>query len=442
MKKIKGKPEPEKGYLLVYLSGECFVCAKCNSDNKKRDIKIYLKQFLEDISCRNAVDLNHQWIRKELKDALKLAKIEQSQEEEIFSNYLVYYKGSIFGSDLDLVQTNEQLDIYDGKKICCSIQLYKKHTWVYVAILLVTILLIGLLFMILANNGDSHHNDSPLNVINSPLEKMENESNVHVEHRIPSDFVFLPADTLLHCSCVTNYHYFPDYGEYYYDDHIYKDIPIGEFYICNHEVTQKEYKSIMGEMPEQDNVGDSLPVMYLSVREMIVYCNNRSQLDGYIGCYSISGDTISYLPDGKGYRLPMQEEWLYAARGGVKKQTEFIATNNLLESAWYGRNSNKRPHNVATKNPNSIGMFDMEGNASEVVMSIYHRKKTRQLGITTSEIYCSFENYLGYYEGDYYSWGVWPKTESYDHTFTQRDLDNEDYKEWYNDRGFRVVLVK
>lgn len=66
------------------------------------------------------------------------------------------------------------------------------------------------------------------------------------------------------------------------------------------------------------------------------------------------------------YRLPTEAEWEYAARGGnERKGCMFSGSNDLDEVGWYGGNSESNPHNVATKMPNELGLYDMSGGVWE-----------------------------------------------------------------------------
>ena len=67
-----------------------------------------------------------------------------------------------------------------------------------------------------------------------------------------------------------------------------------------------------------------------------------------------------------GGRLPTEAEWEFAARGGtVSSGFTYSGSNSLDEVAWYGSNSGCSTHPVGRKQPNELGLYDMNGNVFE-----------------------------------------------------------------------------
>ena len=72
------------------------------------------------------------------------------------------------------------------------------------------------------------------------------------------------------------------------------------------------------------------------------------------------------------YRLPTEAEWEYACRAGSESAFHFGDDESSLEDyAWYADNSDEKPHDVGTKEPNTFGLFDMHGNVMEWVIDGY-----------------------------------------------------------------------
>lgn len=185
---------------------------------------------------------------------------------------------------------------------------------------------------------------------------------------IPADFVLVPAGKLKA-----------------------KEVELDSFYICRHELTQGEYKQHMKELKEhnytytsyiawpsdyEDTIEiqeDSIPVI-ATYEEIAEYCNKRSKADGYDGFYIISESGITINKNGNGYRLPTEHEWSFAAVGGAKNERyNYVGSNKVGEVGWYGGNSGYRPHKIEQKKPNSLGIYDMSGNVSELIER--HKKK-------------------------------------------------------------------
>ncbi len=200
--------------------------------------------------------------------------------------------------------------------------------------------------------------------------------------RIPRDFVLVPGGV---------------YHASEWDDKTEKernfDVKIDSFYVCKYELTQKEFENVMGRIDPQNYTftidadkaktfkGDSIPVIG-SYLDFINYCNKKNSQDGYDGFYNVDGKKVSVKSTGNGYRLLTKYEWAYLAQKG-----NYYKKNNLGDVAWYGRNSNNRPHAVGQKLPNDLGVYDMFGNVSEFLLDDK-----------------SFRGFRCYGGGDYMSW--------------------------------------
>ncbi|MFK7946005.1 MAG: SUMF1/EgtB/PvdO family nonheme iron enzyme [Saprospiraceae bacterium] len=140
------------------------------------------------------------------------------------------------------------------------------------------------------------------------------------------------------------------------------EVTVPTFHISKYQVTQKQWQEIMDNNPSHFK-GENRPVECVSwndTQEFIKKINQKTD---------------------KKYRLPIEAEWEFAARGGNKSQNyKYAGSNNLNEVAWYNKNSrnlgkehrNYGTNPVGTKKPNELGIYDMNGNVWERCEDKWH----------------------------------------------------------------------
>ena len=157
------------------------------------------------------------------------------------------------------------------------------------------------------------------------------------------------------------------WGDGDYDKLPTHEVTVSSFYMSKYEVTQELYQEVMGTNPSNWK-GDNLPVERVSWYDAVEFCNALSKMEGLTPAYSGSGSSITWNRNANGYRLPTEAEWEYAAGGGSSNRTKWAGTNSessLENYAWYDSNSGNQTHPVGTKEPNSLGLYDMSGNVWE-----------------------------------------------------------------------------
>jgi formylglycine-generating enzyme required for sulfatase activity len=125
-----------------------------------------------------------------------------------------------------------------------------------------------------------------------------------------------------------------------------------DYYLGQYEVTQGQWKAIMGSNPSYFKKGDKHPVESVSWNEVQTFIRKLN------------------AKTGKHYRLPTEAEWEYACRSGCKDQT-YCGSNSVGSVAWYGGNSGHKTHPVGQKQANGLGLYDMSGNVWEWVQDRY-----------------------------------------------------------------------
>jgi formylglycine-generating enzyme required for sulfatase activity/tRNA A-37 threonylcarbamoyl transferase component Bud32 len=161
-------------------------------------------------------------------------------------------------------------------------------------------------------------------------------------------------------------------------------VEVSEFYLGVHEVTQKQFREVMGYNPSffsknasknargkevnyRDEPGggkakiplgddpEDYPVENVSWDEAVAFCRQLTEMD-------------KKKPGGWVYRLPREAEWEYACRAGAPSSQPFPFGKSLsaLQANFDGKGvSLERTRKVGAAEKNAFGLFDMHGNVWE-----------------------------------------------------------------------------
>jgi sulfatase modifying factor 1 len=186
------------------------------------------------------------------------------------------------------------------------------------------------------------------------------------------------------------------------------EVTLDSFYVARHEVTLREFRQFAdaagyrtsaekhegaySQTPYETHwklLGyrqtDDEPVLQMSWNDAAHYCNWLSRARGISPAYDVNtgalldegGQPTSDVRKVKGYRLPTEAEWEFAARERGRKvrfgngkdiarpsEINFDASSGKYSYAEKGINR-KRSVPVGSFAPNSLGLYDMSGNAWE-----------------------------------------------------------------------------
>jgi len=183
------------------------------------------------------------------------------------------------------------------------------------------------------------------------------EKNYPIWHEPLSDKILIENHTNMQFVYVPGGEYLMGCGEWttncFENEKPVRKMTVNGFYIGRYEVTQSQWKKVMGNNPSAFNNRENHPVEMVSwydVQAFIKELNEKNKNEKF--------------------RLPSESEWEYACRSGGQKE-QYAGSKDLNKISWYNTTSNHSTHPFGSKEPNGLNIYDMSGNVQEWCEDIY-----------------------------------------------------------------------
>ena len=161
------------------------------------------------------------------------------------------------------------------------------------------------------------------------------------------EFVWVPGGCYqMGCGSWTN-----DCGN---DERPVHEVCLDGFWLGKTEVTQGQWRKVMGNNPSYNKNGDDYPVEFVSWNEAKNFIRKLNEVSKAANRFG----------------LPTEAEWEYACRSGGKAE-EYAGGKGVDKVAWYGAKGGWETLTVASKAANGLGFYDMSGNVREWCEDIY-----------------------------------------------------------------------
>jgi len=128
---------------------------------------------------------------------------------------------------------------------------------------------------------------------------------------------------------------------------------VGNFQLGKYEVTQADWKEVMGSRPAFKQGCEECPVEQVSWNDVQEFLRRAALLKG------------------KRFRLPTEAEWEFAARGGLQSEHFRYAGSNNPNAVAHFNNLQEYTFPVGTRKANELGLYDMSGNVREWCGGLY-----------------------------------------------------------------------